>query len=118
MSADVSQLRALAAKQGKAAAMLETMAGAAVRKSGQDLVRAMQSEITRMDAVDTGDMLNSTAARQLDPLTVSVGPTVEYAGYVHDGTYRRPPRPFATNAAKIVGPNFEAAIRTVGEMLA
>ena len=119
MPADVSQLRAIAAKQARAAKLLPEAASTAVDKAAYLLVDQMQTQIHAMGAVDTGNLLASVDARfGPDGLTASVGPTVDYAEYVHDGTYRMAPRPFATNAARIVGPNFEAAIRTVGEMLA
>lgn len=119
MGADVSQLNALAADLAAAQTAMGQVR-TAVQKSGYDLQREMQAQITGMDAVDTGAMLNSVTvsfAGNAEWARAEVGPTVDYAGYVHDGTYRMAGRPFADAAANLIEPNFVAAVEAIGGQL-
>lgn len=57
-------------------------------------VGLVKKEIQKMHAVDTGTMLNSTTADQAGQDTYLVGPTVDYAVFVAEGTSRVAARPF------------------------
>lgn len=49
------------------------------------------------------------------PYSVSVGPTVDYAGYVAYGTRRQRPNPYDLRTAEQVGPVFQANANAIGE---
>lgn len=121
MTIDASQLHGLASSllQG-AAATAGARLGVAVAKAGSDLQAEMQAQIVGMGAVDTGAMLNSvdlTLTLGGESARAEVGPTVNYAHYVHDGTYRMAGRPYADAAAQIVAPNFVASVLEIGRGL-
>jgi len=61
--------------------------------------RRATEEITRMGAVDTG-RLRASIAYQAEPANdeVVIGTPVEYAIYVHEGTYKMTGRPFIKDA--------------------
>ncbi|QKN87712.1 minor capsid protein [Microbacterium phage Ixel] len=71
-----------------------------LRTLAQVGVGYVKTEIQGMHAVDTGTMLNSTTAEQVNKDTMLVGPTVSYAPYVALGTSVMPARPFHITAAR------------------
>ena len=78
---------------------LGAQAAAALRKTAYDVEADTKSTIVSMDAVDTGNMMNSVSTDfqgtgSFGSMTAEIGPTVDYALYVHDGTSRVAPRPF------------------------
>ena len=120
MGADTSELVALAADLASVRQRASGLVRAAVHKSGYDLHAEMQAQIHAMDAVDTGALINSVSiemAGNAEWARAEVGPTVDYAGYVHDGTYRMAGRPYADAAANIIEPNFVAAVEAIGGTL-
>lgn len=64
---------------------------------GAGLVR---ESIENFHAVDTSTMLNSTTVESVGDNTYLIGPTVDYAVYVANGTSRVAARPFHIEAAK------------------
>lgn len=58
----------------------------------------VKREIQAMHAVDTGTMVNSTAAEKVGKDSYLIGPTVDYATYVALGTSRVAARPFHLTA--------------------
>lgn len=46
----------------------------------------------------TGDLIRSISYKRPDAETAVVGTNMEYALYVHDGTYKMPARPFLRDA--------------------
>lgn len=67
-------------------------------------VGLVKESIQAYHAVDTGTMLNSTQAEQLNGTSYLIGPTVTYAPYVALGTINMPARPFHIRAAKKLEP--------------
>lgn len=67
-----------------------------------------KKNIVDKDIVDTGNMLNSVNANQVEDggLTRFVGPHTEYAIYNEMGTYKMPARPFLQPAVEQVRPVF------------
>ena len=59
--------------------------------------------------VDTGRLKNSIET-DIGDLEVDIGTSCEYAGYVHDGTYRMAARPFLDSAAETVLDDIEDSI--------
>ena len=62
-------------------------------------VGLVKREIQGFHAVDTGTMLNSTTAELAGKDTYLIGPTVDYAFFVAEGTSRMAARPFHKTAA-------------------
>jgi len=60
----------------------------------------VKNAIQDVHAVDTGTMLNSTQAEEVNDTTYLIGPTVFYAPYVALGTSRMEGRPFHIMAAR------------------
>lgn len=65
------------------------------------------------NAFDTGNLANSFQHAKIGQMTYEIYTTVEYAKYVHDGTYKMAARPFFVWALDSVGPSITAAIRSV-----
>lgn len=117
--ADTSELAAVGADLSKAAGAVGAKAAAVVRKSTLDIEAETKRQIIAMDAVDTGNMLNSVSSTirgdgRFSTIEGEVGPTAEYSGYVHDGTSRMAGRPFLATAADMHIPTFEAAMGQIG----
>ena len=62
-------------------------------------VGLMKRQIQNFHAVDTGTMLNSTTYSADGNNSFLIGPTVDYAIFVAEGTSSMPPRPFHRMAA-------------------
>lgn len=58
------------------------------------------------------------AKRTAGGATIEIGSNVEYAGYVHNGTSKMPPRPFLLNAVEKSAFQANAAMAKVIELLA
>lgn len=54
--------------------------------------------VVEMQAIDTGNLLASIGAEQVDPSTWRVFAAAEYAAYVDQGTTRMHARPYFTRA--------------------
>lgn len=110
---DFSALYELGADLKRIGDETQPMAEAAVAKAAHDLEAQGKANIVSMGAVDTGAMLNSTSA-DISGLQAIVGPTTNYAVYVHEGTWKNGgPRPFMSNAADTVEPQFLAAMQQI-----
>jgi hypothetical protein len=97
MSITMSQL---AARFSTAANRVDDVTERHLRTFAVVGVGFMKKEIQSEHAVDTGAMLNSTAADRVSSSTYLIGPTVGYAPYVALGTSRMPARPFHIAAAR------------------
>lgn len=71
----------------------------AVQQELIDTAHLIEKDAKRSCPVDTGRLRNSIDT-EISDLEVEVGTDCEYAGYVHDGTYRMPARPFLDSAAE------------------
>ena len=111
---DASALMGLGAELKRASAETQPKAEQVVAKSAYDLEAQGKANILAMDAVDTGDTLNTTSVDFISGLIAEVGPTTHYAVWVHDGTWKMPPRPFMTNALQTIEPSFIAAMEQLG----
>ena len=81
-----------------------------VRATGQLGLGVMRTEVP----VDTHTLQNSVRVVQVGPYEVTVGPTVDYAGYVAYGTRRQAPNPYDLRTIERVGPTFEANANALG----
>lgn len=90
----------LADRFAKASSRVQPVTQEQLRTLAQVGVGYMKTEIQRVNAVDTGTMLNSTTAEQAGKSAFLIGPTVRYAPYVALGTSRMAARPFHIYAAK------------------
>lgn len=96
---DTSQVRALSSRIATAGGRVGARGSLALRKTALDIEADAKSLIVSMDAVDTGDMLNSVSTTisgdgRSGTMTAEIGPTADYAIYVHEGTSVMPGRPF------------------------
>jgi len=85
-----------------------------VRVTGLQALGVMKRE----EPVDTGALRNSTRMIvDADGFGVAVGPTVEYASYVANGTRRMRPNPYDLRTSEQVGPDFKAGIEAIARDL-
>lgn len=83
----------------------------AIAKSGFDLKAAMMAEAP----VRFGNLRNSVSLDVAqDGLAATVGPTVDYAGWVAYGTSRQRANPYDMRALARVAPSFIAAMEAIG----
>lgn len=82
-----------------AAASKQTPGSKELKALAQVGVGLVKKEIQNYHAVDTGTMLNSTTSETAGKDTYLIGPTVDYAVYVAEGTSRMAARPFHKTAA-------------------
>jgi hypothetical protein len=73
----------------------------------------VRQQIEVVDAVDTGNMLNSVGHAMQGPTRAMVYVGADYAHYVHDGTSKMAGRPFFTQAIEIFRPVFDARVRSL-----
>lgn len=90
----------LASRYARAARTLEADTSSNLGRLAQAGVGLVKVAIQDYHAVDTGTMLNSTTADKSGKDTYLIGPTVNYAKYVANGTSRMPARPFHIKAAQ------------------
>lgn len=113
MSGDA--MRKHAAKLRGDAETLVPRASEAVRKVTIDTQADSMRNVVAMDAVDTGNMLNShQVAFANGGLRGAVVVTASYSVFVHDGTSRMPPRPFLGRATDRNKPLFYKAMAQLG----
>lgn len=73
--------------------------GVAIGRALEAVGIAAESDAAKLCPVDTGRLRNSiTHAIDGDEQAAYIGTNVEYAEYVHNGTSRRKPQPFLTDA--------------------
>lgn len=82
-----------------AAASKQTPGSKELKALAQVGVGLVKKEIQNYHAVDTGTMLNSTTSETAGKDTYLIGPTVDYAVYVAEGTSRMAARPFHKTTA-------------------
>ena len=82
-----------------AAAFKQTPGSKELAALAQVGVGLVKKEIQNYHAVDTGTMLNSTTSETAGKDTYLIGPTVDYAVHVAEGTSRMAARPFHKTAA-------------------
>lgn len=80
-----------------------------IQKELEESAYEIEKESKRLCPVDTGNLRSSIEATISD-LEVDVGTDCEYAGFVHDGTYRMAARPFLDTAADTVLEDIEDRI--------
>ena len=99
-------------------------ARAAIQAAGETVVEAVQTQMLygyERPPVDTGRLFDSIEAGAVrgsqNLVTVAVGTRVLYGGFVHDGTYKIPPRPFMRDA--LMNPDTQEKIgKTIAEKMA
>ena len=69
-----------------------------IAKLAIDAATRAQQNIRDVNAIDTGYMVNTTAARRLGPLLWSVGTAAFYGVFIEYGTRYVAPRPWLTPA--------------------
>lgn len=127
---DTSEVHALAAELRAGADEAFSKAERVVAKTAFDIAGTAQT----LAPVDTGDLKNSIGA-DVDSLHAVIGPTVEYGGWVEEGTegpYPIPnafgwgitvmhpgndPQPYLGPAADVHADMFEHAIGAIGESI-
>lgn len=97
----------------------------AVKKAAEIAVEAVQEKMLygykdvhgnppHTEIVDTGRLFDSITAEvskvSQNAVNVVVGTDVEYAQYVHDGTYKLKGRPFITDGLMAAKPDLEDAV--------
>lgn len=116
ISFDFSELQNLAGDLGAAGEKAIGLARQVVAKAAHDVEAHAKSNA----AVDTGAMRNSIGVDMFGNAVLSratVGPTVNYAPFVENGTYRMPPQPFMGPAAATIEPAFLAAMGQIGDSI-
>lgn len=113
---DVSGLSRLGASLNKSGGMVGELASLAVRKSGADVEKIAKQAAP----VDTGFLRNSihttvTGSSMHEAISVEVGPSANYGGYVEYGTSRMRPQPYMGPAFDKVVPGFVEALKQAGE---
>lgn len=110
MASNVSEIRKVARDLRKGAAGLEELAQKVVAKTALDI----EATSKKLAPVDTGMLRNSIGHTLTeDKLGAEVGPTVEYARMVEDGTSRQAPQPYMMPAADKHLPKFEKALEVI-----
>lgn len=110
MASDFGELRKLGRDIAKAPAKVQRSAERVVAKTAADI----EADGKRFAPVDTGALVNSISS-DVDGLSAEIGPTVDYAPYVEDGTSRMAPQPFMGRAADRRIPKFEQAMEKIAE---
>lgn len=104
-------LRSLAADLRKASGTVQRKGGQAIRKAAFDI----QAQAQARAPVDTGALRNSIGVDLGGmALTAEIGPSVNYAAYVENGTRYMAPQPYMGPAADSVLPQLEQAITELG----
>lgn len=80
------QLEEFADKLREAESRIEPAMGDGVESTARLLNKEMKKNVYRLDAVDTGELINSIQFRQVDTATYVVGPTADHAVYIEYGT--------------------------------
>lgn len=108
MSADVSEVRALAKDLGKAGFTTTLLVSRAVAKTAQDI------EATAKDNVpyDTGFLLGSISST-IKPMSAEIGPTAKYGAHVEYGTAHMEDQPYMGPALDLHEPTFNRALEQI-----
>ena len=120
VSADWSEVRALAADLSKAGPATARKAQQVVAKAAADVQRTGAATAQQLfkpppEGASTGATANSIGVDIEDGgLAASIGPTTSYAPYLEFGTRRMSPRPFMGPALDAVEPSFTAAMGQLG----
>lgn len=117
---DVSEVAALSSRIAGAGGRVGLKAAAALRKTAYDIEADGKMLVEAYDAVDSGDMMNSistsiTGDGRTGAMSVEVGPTVDYALYVHEGTSVMEGRPFMGDAWDRRVPLYTEALAKIAE---
>lgn len=117
---DASTVVAYSTRLSAAGGRVGAKGSAVFRKTIFDIEADAKMLIEAYDAVDTGDMMNSTTSTisgdgRTGEITGEVGPTVDYGLYVHEGTSVMPGRPFLADAFDRRVTPFEAALAKLAE---
>ncbi|GEP38886.1 hypothetical protein NPS01_25490 [Nocardioides psychrotolerans] len=112
---DITQAVAHGSRLAQAGVRIGAPASAVLRRTAFAIEADAKALIVAMDAVDTGDMLNSvtteiTGDGRSGSMSAEVGPTVDYGIYVHEGTSVMAGRPYLANAFDRQVPGFQAAL--------
>lgn len=115
---DVSQVAALGSRLAGAGGRVGLKAAAALRKTAFDIEADAKMLIEAYDAVDTGNMMNSVSATisgdgRTGTMTAEIGPTADYALFVHEGTSVMPGRPFLGDAWDRRVPGYTQALAQI-----
>lgn len=120
VSADWSEVRALAADLSKAGPATARKAQQVVAKAAADVQRTGAATAQQLfkpppEGASTGATANSIGVDLEDGgLAASIGPTTSYAPYLEFGTRRMSPRSFMGPALDAVEPSFTAAMEQLG----
>lgn len=117
---DLSQVAALSSRLSGAGGRVGARSSAVFRKTILDIEADAKMLIEAYDAVDSGDMLNSTTSTitgdgRTGTITGEVGPTVDYGLFVHEGTSVMPGRPFLGDAWDRRVPLYTEALAKIAE---
>lgn len=120
INVDVSEVVQLCSRIETGAGRVGAQASAVLRKTALDIEADGKMLVEAYDAVDTGDMMNSISTSfegdgRNGTMAAEIGPTVEYAVYVHDGTSVLPGRPFMADAFDRRIPGYTEALAQVAE---
>lgn len=112
---DSSEMRAVSSRLGEGGKRVGAQASAAFRKTVFDI----EGDAKILAPVDTGALRGSisstiTGDGRSGHMDAEIGPTVDYAVHVHDGTSRMAGRPFLTDAYDRRVPGFESVIAALG----
>lgn len=97
---------------GKLAAKLPGLADLIVAKTTMDLEAEIKQNIVAVDAIDSGNMLNTTQGHH-EPGSIKghVDTAAEYWVHVEFGTHNMAGRPFVLPAKDAIEPGYHAAIK-------
>ena len=113
----VSGLNLLRAKMLTAPRRIGKAISRAIKKSAFDLEAQAKKALTTgpTRAIDTGTLRSGTQVQSISDTKAEVWSLVDYAIYVHEGTYKMRARPYMNEAAKnslsIIKDNFDHAIK-------
>lgn len=106
MKISVSGLNGLLNKFSQSPKQVGRAIASAIAESAAILEREAKIALTEgpTRAIDTGLLRSQNVIRELTSLSASVYPLVDYAFYVHEGTYKMRARPWMVVAAKAAKP--------------
>lgn len=113
MSDGSAEMGRLAASLASASVTSSVKAGRAMGKALNDISAGAKNR----SPVDTGALMGSISheySRNGSTLRGEVGPTVNYGGFVENGTSRMRAQPYLRPATDAVLPGYEAALRQLG----